>query len=815
MRAVIMAGGEGTRLRPLTCGRPKPMVPVANKPVMEHILDLLKKHGISNVAATLQYMPDMIREYFEDGSKFGIGLKYYVEHKPLGTAGSVKNAEEFLDGTFLVISGDALTDIDLISAVSFHEERNATATLVLKRVDVPLEYGVVVTDGDGRIIRFLEKPGWGEVFSDTVNTGIYILSPEIFEYIKPGAVYDFSKDLFPMLMKDNKRLYGYITEDYWCDIGDAAAYIQAHNDVMNGIVNVNIPGEEKETGIRVGTGTEIDGGVLLRAPCIIGSGCRIRGNAEIGSFSVIGDNSIVSDRCGIKRTIIWKNCFLGENVQLRGSIICGNAHIKNSATAFEQSIVGEHSLVDEHAIIRPSVKIWPDKYIGKSVEIHDNIVWGSKAGRQIFANRGVGGHVNTDITPEFAARIGAAYGAVKGNKGNIGVSFDGSPGALMIKHAVISGLLSSGISVVDYGRLTMPALRSAVRFCRLDGGIHVSECTGAESKVMIEMLDGTGSSIGRSAERKIESSFTRNDFSRCESGCIKNVTEMREFMDFYIMSILRDVKSKGMKYKIALNACCPEYVTEIIMDLLEKLDLSVVAVNEDNKGNTGTKNMEWFCNKVKNGKFDIGVSIGDTCEKMILVDDKGRLVTEDMFIALIALILFRKIQGGTVIVPLSASLAVEKLADEYQGKVVRTKTSVRDMMMNMLGKEAKEELLEQFTMNFDAAACLVKLLDYMSLNSLRLSDLVNMIPEIHMRRREVECGWGSKGKVIRKLMQEHAGGRMEMLEGVKLYDDRGWVLILPDAEKPVCSVIGEGINAEFAEELTDIYVRKVREISRS
>jgi mannose-1-phosphate guanylyltransferase/phosphomannomutase len=137
------------------------------------------------------------------------------------------------------------------------------------------------------------------------------------------------------------------------------------------------------------------------------------------------------------------------------------------------------------------------------------------------------------------------------------------------------------------------------------------------------------------------------------------------------------------------------------------------------------------------------------------------------------------------------------------------------MMMNMLGKEAKEELLEQFTMNFDAAACLVKLLDYMSLNSLRLSDLVNMITEIHMRRREVECGWGSKGKVIRKLMQEHAGGRMEMLEGVKLYDDRGWVLILPDAEKPVCSVIGEGINAEFAEELTDIYVRKVREISRS
>ncbi|MGI6669437.1 MAG: sugar phosphate nucleotidyltransferase [Acetivibrionales bacterium] len=445
MKAVIMAGGEGTRLRPLTCGRPKPMVPVANKPVMEHIIDLLKKHGITNVAATLQYMPDMIRDYFEDGSKFGIRLRYYVEHKPLGTAGSVKNAEDFLDGTFLVISGDALTDIDLISAVRFHMEKNATATLVLKRVDVPLEYGVVVTDGDGRIIRFLEKPGWGEVFSDTVNTGIYILSPEVLEYIKPGTAFDFSKDLFPMLMRDNKRLYGYITEDYWCDIGDTAAYIRAHSDVMNGIAKVDIPGEEMEAGIRVGIGTEIDDGALLRAPCIIGSGCRIRANAEIGSYSVIGDNSIVSGRCGIKRSIIWKNCFLGENVQLRGSIICGNVHIKNGAAAFEQSIVGEHSLVDEHAIIRPSVKIWPDKYIRQGAEVSANIVWGSKAGRQIFGARGAGGQVNTDITPEFAARLGAAYGASIGNKGNIGVSFDGTNSALMIKHAVISGLLSSGV----------------------------------------------------------------------------------------------------------------------------------------------------------------------------------------------------------------------------------------------------------------------------------------------------------------------------------------------------------------------------------
>ena len=179
MKAVIMAGGEGSRLRPLTCNRPKPMVPIANRPVMEHIIDLLKKYGIKDIAVTLQYMPEIIKDHFGDGSEYGVNLNYFIEDIPLGTAGSVKNAEDFLDETFIVISGDALTDINLDKALAFHWNRNAVATLVLKRVENPIEYGVVVTDKTGKITRFLEKPSWGEVFNDTVNTGIYVLNPEI------------------------------------------------------------------------------------------------------------------------------------------------------------------------------------------------------------------------------------------------------------------------------------------------------------------------------------------------------------------------------------------------------------------------------------------------------------------------------------------------------------------------------------------------------------------------------------------------------------------------------------------------------------
>lgn len=814
MKAVIMAGGEGTRLRPLTCGRPKPMVPVVNKPVMEHIIDLLKMNNIKDMAATLQYMPDMISEYFGDGDEFGIKMRYYVEKKPLGTAGSVKNAEKFLNEPFLVISGDALTDIDLMKAIDFHYKKDSVATLVLKRVDIPLEYGVVVTDREDRIIRFLEKPCWGEVFSDTVNTGIYILSPEIFDYIKPDTVFDFSRDLFPILLKEKKRMFGYIMQEYWCDIGDICAYSQAHVDILSKKVRVKIPGHEVSKGIWIGDGTVIDDTALLNSPCIIGSNCHIRSDVQIGSHCVIGDYCTISEGCGIKKSVIWKNSTLSRNVQLRGSIICNRVHLKEDVCAFEQSVVGEDSLIDERAVIKPAVKIWPDKYVEQCANVETNLVWGSKTGRQIFGNRGVSGEVNVEITPEFSAKLGAAYASLNTGKDSLGIASDGSAGALMIKSSIMSGMLSSGVRVSDFKKQLLPAFRSAIRFYRLDGGVYISACQENRRKIFIDFLDKMGSNIARNTERKLENVFVRDDFHRCEGDCLKNITEVHGFDEFYIKGILQDVKSSRLLYRIALHSSS-DFVVCIIKDLLEGLGCNVDVTDMKTGVCEQSADVAHFCRHVRDGGFDLGVSIEESCEKMMLTDERGRLITDDMFIALISLLLFRKIQGRTVVVPLSASNAVEKLAGEYHGKVVRTKTSQRDIMGRLLDRDAKEELLEQFTLHFDSVAGLVKLLDYMSVNKVSLSNLVDMLPEIHMRRQEVECNWNAKGKVIRRLIQEHSGAKLEMLEGVKVYNENGWVLVLPDAEKPLCTVISEGSDAEFAEELTNIYVRKVREISRS
>ncbi|TMC60775.1 MAG: nucleotidyltransferase family protein, partial [Chloroflexi bacterium] len=218
MKAVVMAGGSGSRLRPLTVARPKPMVPIVNKPVMEHILTLLKRHGIDDVIVTLQFMAPAIQNYFGEGEAFGVKIRYSIEETPLGTAGSVKLAQEFLDEPFLVISGDAVTDINLTDLIAFHQSKQALATLTLYRVPNPLEYGAVVTDADGRATEFVEKPSWGEVNSDTVNTGIYVLDPAVLERFNPEQVFDFSQDLFPLLLKQGAPLYGYVASGYWCDV---------------------------------------------------------------------------------------------------------------------------------------------------------------------------------------------------------------------------------------------------------------------------------------------------------------------------------------------------------------------------------------------------------------------------------------------------------------------------------------------------------------------------------------------------------------------------------------------------------------------
>lgn len=300
IKAVVMAGGEGSRLRPLTIGRPKPMVPIANKSVMEHILDLLKSHHMFEVIVTLRYMAAAIQDAFNDGGNLGMQLTYSVEEIPLGTAGSVRHAAELLDETFVVISGDALTDFDLTELVRRHKACGAMASITLTRVPNPLEYGVIVTDNSlengGRITQFLEKPSWSELISDTVNTGIYILEPEILELIPEETEYDFGSQLFPKMLEAGLPLYGHIAEGYWCDVGNINEYMRANADALYGRVMLSKPiGTHIGGDIWVGENVEIAPNAQLFGPIYLGNGVQIKGDVIVSGPTVIRDYTVVDN----------------------------------------------------------------------------------------------------------------------------------------------------------------------------------------------------------------------------------------------------------------------------------------------------------------------------------------------------------------------------------------------------------------------------------------------------------------------------------------------------------------------------------------
>ncbi|MFZ5650471.1 MAG: sugar phosphate nucleotidyltransferase [Bacillota bacterium] len=821
MKAVIMAGGEGSRLRPLTCNRPKPMVPVLNRPMMEYIVELLKRHNITDIAVTLQYMPENIRDYFGSGWELGVNMRYFVEETPLGTAGSVKNADSFLDDTFIVISGDALTDFDLGRAIEFHREKGSLATLVLTRVDTPLEYGVVITEPQGNIRQFLEKPSWGEVFSDTVNTGIYILEPEVLEYINKGQTFDFSKDLFPLLLKEGRPLYGVILEGYWCDIGNLQQYLQAHIDVLSGRVDIKIPGREIFENVYAGDGAEIDRSSVIRGPAFIGDGCKIEGQARIDSFTVLGDNCFMGDRATIKRSVVWNGGYIGKGSALRGAVLASRVQLQSGVSVYEGAVIGSDSVIKENGVIKPDVKLWPHKVVEAGTTVQSSIIWGTRYPKKIFGLDGVTGLANVEMTPEFAARMAASFASAQGNKGRLAVSSDSYPSSQMIKRAVSSGMQSVGAAVYDLGSGITPMHRFAVKALELDGGIHIKVCPRGTDLVTMMFINNKGGNISRSLERKVENTMMREDFKRADlSGIapVEKVQGVEEQYTRYLSLALKGQYFAGTRLVIAYDRV---NLDRFIKPVCAGLGITVENIDFEMNGRSPRSWQSYremlpqLSEVVVKTKSSAGAAIDHNGDSLVLVDEKGRIVGDDMLTALSALVILKS-GGGPVVVPVTAPDAIEKMALQYSGKVVRTKTAVQDFVNRLLAEEAAgdgELEISQFLLHFDALGALLNIVGFARRSGLGLGQLVDEIPAFYMDKKVVPVPWESKGTVIRRIIEDPDRSEMVLLDGVKVFHANGWALVLPDPEEPVCRIFSEGSSMEIAESLADFYVDKIGRIT--
>jgi len=821
VQAIIMAGGEGSRLRPLTCDRPKPMVPVLNRPVMEYAIELLKKHGIRDIGVTLQYMPKEITEYFGDGSDRDMDIRYFIEETPLGTAGSVKNAAGFLKETFIVVSGDALTDFNLSEAINFHRAQKAVATLVLTPVEIPLEYGVVITGKDGRIRRFLEKPGWGEVFSDTVNTGIYILEPEVLNYIPEGAKYDFSKDLFPQLLQEGKSLCGVSLRGYWCDIGNLKQYREAHYDTMEGRVNVNIElsaGRGRD-GVFLGDNCQVDSTAVINGPVFIGNDTYIGRDTVIGPHVVLGSGCRIDAGASLKRSVVWNRTYIGKQAEIRGAVICDKVTVKDRAMVFEGAVIGDGAVLEEDTKIKPDTGIWPQKTVEKGKTLDTHLVWGTKACRNLFGIDGISGRTDTDLTPECAARLGAVFGTVTGTGSNVLISSDHHRGTQVIKMAVQSGLMSVGTNVIDGGSLIVPVHRNSIRALGVNGGVHIKSSAGDPEMIHLNFFSGSGAMIPRDLERKIENLFERDDFrrrSKHEVGALTYVPGLTESYMQKLFSLVNADIIRNRRYKAAA------YFTGENLQMVVPYIFNGLGCHFINYGaETGPDSFrvmlsaaEALAGEVNRVNANFGVVFDSNAEHVVLIDETGRVINEDMFLALMSLIILETSDRPLVAVPVTGSGVVENMAESRQGRVIRTKTAPAALFSETLRPEitAAQGQFNQSVMTFDALSTVVRIMDYMALRGSSLGQVLTEIPEFHMTMKETDCPWNSKGKVMRRLIEETGNHRVELLDGVKVHHDHGWALVLPDAEEPRYRVYSEGASYEFAESLADFYIERINQL---
>jgi mannose-1-phosphate guanylyltransferase/phosphomannomutase len=834
MRAVLMAGGEGSRLRPLTSRRPKPLAPVAGKPVMEHILELLKKHGFDEVVSTLHYLADEIEAYFGDGEALGLKMHYVVEDTPLGTAGAVKMAHDLLgDDTFLVISGDALTDLDLSAVVRHHKEQGNDVTIALQRVTNPLEFGVVVTDETGRIVRFLEKPSWGEVFSDTINTGIYVLEPGILDLMTRGKSYDFSKDLFPDMLRDGAKLGGYVIDAYWTDIGNLEQYQQANYDAVERKVDIAFPGEEIAPGVYAGEGTKIDPAARIEGPVVIGRECRIAAGATIVGPSVLGDRTIVERDASICRSVLWEDVYVGEEASLSDCTVADRNTIQKRATVNENSVIGRGCTIGAGATVNAHLKLWPDKWVNAGSIVSMSLIYGQKWPGSLFGSGGISGLANLEITPEFALKLGQAFGTYLKHGQTVMTSRDTHPASRVMNRCIISGLLSVGVNVLDLRSYPLPLARYAVRVGS-DGGVHVRVATDDPNAIVFEFFDHTGIGIDKGAERKVENLFFREDFRRTAMDDVGRLDFPSRALERYSSAFVHALAAKALKeanFRVVIDYAFGN-ASIVLPQILGGLGVEQIALNayfDASKVRTfredRERHLQQLASVVTSLEANLGVLIDADGETVTLVDDAGEIVGRNRLMALLVLLVARATPGARIGMPLTVPSVVERIAADNGAEIVRTRSDRRSLMA-LAEREGKnlafaggmdyELIFPEFQPAFDGIYATAKIMELLAAERHKLSELVSMLPPWHIAGRVVPCPWDRKGAVMRSLHDEaaHGGnGKVETLDGIRLPREDGWVLVLPDATEASVNVWAEAASDDEAARYADEIVARVRAIA--
>ncbi len=797
MKAVVMAGGFGTRIQPLTHSLPKPMLPIINVPMMEHIIVKLRDElGIKEFVILLYFKPETIKNHFKDGSDLGIKIDYVLPDDDYGTAGAVKCAEEYLkDDNFVIVSGDLVTDFDFTKITSAHEEKESKLTIALTPVEDPLQFGVVITDEEDKIEKFLEKPGWGEVFSDTINTGIYIIEPEILEYIPAETNFDFAKDLFPLLMDENITLYGPKVTGYWRDVGNPYSYRDVYGDILAGKVNFDFSGYhiDPEADQLFAADRRDYSHVEIKGTVILGENVSIGKNVKLFNV-VIGNNVRIDDNVSIHNSVLWNDIVIAKDSRLCQAVICDKNSLGEHTVIKTGAIIAENCDILDDVTIEKDVIVWPDKIIEEGAIVSNNVIWGSKYKSSIFEEGTVRGRTNIELSCEMSTKLAEAFGAMLPLGSTVYVSRDYHRSSRMLKRAFLGGLLSSGINVVDITYMPSAAMRYHLAHQKdISGGVHFRQSITDKTHTEILFFTEEGLRIDTNMAKSIERLFFRESFRRVDPDDIGEI-QVAEFLEKeYKEEILKHLDLDAIRiheHKVIVDMMNGS-VAKIYPDLLNELQTEHIMLNvnpDEKKLSTlptlEKKSRENLSRIVQSLSYDLGFIIYPNGQKMLLATDKGEVLPGH-----IALLTVLNLINTTV--DEKKKIFVPSWAPDIYDTKFENLEIERGKYRNFTAEKLKEYFLvasvegnfafTEFALNRDAIFASLKVLEILSKHQLRLSDIADEVKNFFYLEQQVACPSSLKGKMMRKFLEDAKGKRASMEDGVKIWlAENDWVLMIPD-----------------------------------
>jgi len=794
MKAIIMAGGFGTRIQPLSSSLPKPMLPVVNLPMMEHVINTVKKTGITEFIILLYFRADTVKNYFGNGEDFGIKIRYILPEDDFGTAGAVKKASEYIDKTSLIISGDLITDFNINKLIDFHRDKHSRATICLTSVEDPLQFGVVITDKNGRIVKFLEKPGWGEVFSDTINTGIYVIERDIFDLIPDNKPFDFSKDLFPLIMNKGITLYGFNAEGYWRDVGNPSSYRDSVLDILQDKVDIAIPGNVKDNEhFRLYYQDDSPGiEKAAKGTVVTGKHVEVGENAYIAD-SCIGSDVSVGNNTKIQNSIIWDKVTIGNNCILDNCVICNDVIIGNNVNMSNGGIVAENTKIGDFVVFEKDIIVWPGKQIEEDSILSSNLIWGDKWKKTIFEGGKVSGLTNVELSPDLAAKLGAATGSSIPQNSYVVVSRDYHSASQMLKRSFLGGLLSTGINVFDLRMSALPPAKLHLKTKDAAMGIHFRQSSTHDTFTEILFIQKTGIPIDSATEKNIEKAYFRENFRRAHHEEIGEIIELKDFQEQYLKYLHNNInaeyfKSKKLKIVADLFNGTTTGIFPIILNDLGVNSIILNAYHDQKKLAKSYKNTNKSINEIRKIvmalEADMGVIIFQNGEKFTIITPNGKALTPvETVLVTLKLIDISAKETIQAYLPIAIPDIFDnklKKVNIHRGKTTGIGT---DTIKNydIFVDSDFNLVFSNYSLCSDAMYNVLKIMEMLIEINKTIADILNLIPKFCFTHNVITCPSNKKGTIMRKMGEYANNYEADYTDGIKIfYKNKGSVLMIPD-----------------------------------